>query len=302
MGIVLGITKQISRLFGMAVPHSPPDLAQRQAIAKDTILRSEAIVRDHAAEGATLDSSFLTLDDLPQMDTSASPNFPPCDVTVVNSDSFTAARDIMREAPEAFGKTAVLNLASDEEPGGGWVISLWKTQEEALCYSSTLYATLKPEYYPWPNVGPGSSAGVFSPGVVIFKDDLDHGCEELPSSDRRVVSVITVAAPRYRAVTEDLSAFERPSDLENLRGKIRLVYRMAVHHGQQYLVLGAMGCGAYRCPPKLVAQEMKAALLDDEFRGWFRLVTFAVYSKGEVGDVNFDVFSEVFSGDSSEIS
>jgi hypothetical protein len=61
-------------------------------------------------------------------------------------------------------------------------------------------------------------------------------------------------------------------------------------------IIGAMGCGAYRCPPKLVAEEMKAALLDHEFRGWFRQVTFAVYSKAETGDVNFDVFSKVFSG------
>ncbi|GLB43317.1 putative uncharacterized protein conserved in bacteria (DUF2263) [Lyophyllum shimeji] len=273
----------------------PPDFAQRRAIAQDTISRSAAIVQEHASEAATLDSSFLTLDQLPPLDASASPNFPPAGITVVNSDSFSAARKIIREHPEAHGRTAVLNLASDELPGGGWIVSLSKTQEEALCYSSTLYATLKPEYYPWPNVGQGSVAGIFSPGVVIFKDDLDHGCAELAPSDRRVVSVITVAAPCRPALTEDLSTFKDPSVLEDLRGKIRLVYRMAAHNQQQYLVLGAMGCGAYMCPPELVAREMKAALLDDEFRGWFRKVVFAVYSKGEIGDRNFDIFSRAFS-------
>lgn len=282
----------------MSTPRLPLNLTQRRAIAQDTISHSKAIVQAHAAEGATLDSSFLTLDQLPPMDASASPKFPPSEITTVNSDSFAAARDIMQEASEANGRTAVLNLASDEAPGGGWVVSLSKTQEEALCYSSTLYATLKPEYYPWPNVGPGSVAGVFSPGVVIFKDDLDHGCAELAPSNRRVVSVITVAAPRYAALTADLSAFKNPSVLEDLRGKIRLVYRMAARNQQQYLVLGAMGCGAYLCPPELVASEMKAALLDDEFRGWFRKVVFAVYSKGGIGIRNFDIFNIAFSGES----
>lgn len=113
-----------------------------------------------------------------------------------------------------------------------------KIQEEALCYSSTLFVTLKPSYYPWDNLGPKSIAGVFSPGVVVFKDDLDHDCVDLAPDKRRLVSVITVAAPRHPTLTEDQSAFQNASDLKDLQGKIRLVCRMAAHHGQQYLVLG----------------------------------------------------------------
>lgn len=53
-----------------------------------------------------------------------------------------------------------------------------------------------------------------------------------------------------------------------------------------------MGCGAYACPPKQVAEEMKAILLDDEFKNHFKRVVFAVYSKGSGG--NFAVFRDVF--------
>ena len=62
-----------------------------------------------------------------------------------------------------------------------------------------------------------------------------------------------------------------------------------------------MGCGAYGCPTRLVANEMKAILLDPEFKGWFRKVVFAVYSKddqyyfGTASPTNFAIFSEVFS-------
>jgi hypothetical protein len=55
-----------------------------------------------------------------------------------------------------------------------------------------------------------------------------------------------------------------------------------------------MGCGVYRCPPRQVAEEMKAILQQPEFKGRFRGITFAVYSKPY--DINFRVFSEVFSG------
>lgn len=55
-----------------------------------------------------------------------------------------------------------------------------------------------------------------------------------------------------------------------------------------------MGCGAYRCPSRLVAEEMKAVLLDEEFKGWFRKVVFAVYSSQTNGRGNFDIFKEVF--------
>lgn len=54
-----------------------------------------------------------------------------------------------------------------------------------------------------------------------------------------------------------------------------------------------MGCGAYGCPPSLVATEMKAVLLEPEFKGWFRQVVFAVYSKENNGVGNFDIFREI---------
>ncbi|KAJ3509782.1 hypothetical protein NMY22_g16177 [Coprinellus aureogranulatus] len=57
-----------------------------------------------------------------------------------------------------------------------------------------------------------------------------------------------------------------------------------------------MGCGAYGCPPRLVAELMRDTLLDPEFHGWFRRVVFACYSKStyERKPTNFEVFSDVF--------
>ncbi|RXW24390.1 hypothetical protein EST38_g1494 [Candolleomyces aberdarensis] len=268
----------------------------RKSIAEDTLARTESIIAEHASKGASLDSTFISQQS-PPLDQANCPKNPPTKVEIFNSDSFTLARQIIAEDPSGTkGKTAVLNLASDIYRAGGWLRSLSTTQEEALCYSSTLYATLKPDYYPWPNVGEGSVSGVYSPGVVIFKDDLDNRCRDLELSDRQVVSVLTVAAPRHPALTPDRAAFEEPSVLEDMKGKVRLVYRMAAHRGQQYLVLGAMGCGVYGCPSRLVAELMRDILLEPEFDRWFRRVVFAVYSKSpyEPKPTNFEIFTEVF--------
>ncbi|KAJ3836139.1 hypothetical protein EV361DRAFT_796649 [Lentinula raphanica] len=279
----------------MTAPRSTLTWKQRRVVCQDTIARSPSITASHATQGATLNSTFIS-EQLPPL-----PSLPDADahspkpVLIVNSDSFTLARQLIDEDPEnATGKMAVLNLASDEKPGGGWDMSLSTTQEEALCYSSTLFSTLSPSYYPWPNLGPGSIAGVYSPGVVIFKHDLDHDCVDLAVEERCVVSVLTVAAPRGPKLTEDKQEFVKESDLEDLRGKIRLVYRMAGSNDKRFLVLGAMGCGAYMCPPLLVATEMRNILLEPEFKGHFTRVVFAVYSAPGNGARNFEVFEKVF--------
>lgn len=156
-------------------------------------------------------------------------------------------------------------LATGSSPGHNFIFRLFipwfcfSRQEEALCYSSTLYLTLKPSYYPWPNLGPGSVAGVFSPGIVVFKNDLDHDCVELPTAERVVVSVITVAAPRGPRLTPDGQRFKYRSELEDLRGKIRLVYRMAAHNGQQYLVLGELCDARFYTKAKYSIQAQWAA-------------------------------------------
>ena len=57
---------------------------------------------------------------------------------------------------------------------------------------------------------------------------------------------------------------------------------------------GAMGCGAYRCPPRHVAEEMRSVLMDEEFTGWFKEVIFAIYPAGRTGENNYRVFKKVF--------
>ncbi|KAH7391995.1 hypothetical protein DE146DRAFT_661383 [Phaeosphaeria sp. MPI-PUGE-AT-0046c] len=265
------------------------DLAKRRRICEDTIARSSAVAA--STRGGSLAGHFIA-SQLPALDRTqpAFRDFPHKPVKVYNSDAFALARTLQ----PTVGKVGVLNLASNYEPGGGWRRTISRTQEEALCYSSTLYSTFNPEWYPWPNMGPGSCAGIISPNVVVFKDTLDNDCAEFEDHQRHVLTVITVAAPCGPRVTEDRQDFAKESDKTELRDRIVLILRMAATNNVTSLVLGAMGCGAYGCPPRAVAREMKAVLESQEFRGWFEDIFFAVYAAGATGRENFEIFSEVF--------
>ncbi|KAG7097566.1 hypothetical protein E1B28_004903 [Marasmius oreades] len=213
---------------------------RREFIARETVRRSPAIVAEHSKQGATALSTFIP-EQLPPLDQVDCPDpfGTPVPVEVVNADAFVTARKMMYLDEEANGNVAMLNLASDIRPAGSWHehSALEIRQEDSLCYSSTLYTTLKVSYYPIPNVGEGSAAGIYSPGVVIFRDQLENACTELPIEQRRVVSVISVAAPRWPALTDDGMSLRRRTDLDDLRDKIRLVYRMAAYYGKTHLVL-----------------------------------------------------------------
>ncbi|KAH7102857.1 hypothetical protein BKA62DRAFT_787932 [Auriculariales sp. MPI-PUGE-AT-0066] len=276
---------------------SATTLKGRMAIAEDTLSRAESIVA--STPGASMDSEFVREEDMPPLtrDDVAHPwpNHPEAPVQIVNSDAFTLARKILQEASDS--KVSVLNMASDILPAGPWLQVYDRTQEEALCYTSTLYPTLQHEWYPWKVSVNLNAQGIYSPAVVVFKDDLLHHCADLPASAHIVVSVLTFAAPRGPRTTPDGTRFSLQGDVDAVRAKVQVLLRTAARRGQDTLVLGAIGCGAYGCPPRHVAEIMRDTLKTDEFKGWFRRVEFAVFSRrdpGFLGADNFDIFAEVF--------
>ena len=58
--------------------------------------------------------------------------------------------------------------------------------------------------------------------------------------------------------------------------KIRTIFRLGVEHGNDALVLGAFGCGAYKLPTDAVATLFRQVMEETEFAGKFRLLVFAI--------------------------
>lgn len=105
--------------------------AGRRNIANDTLARTTSIIT--WTPEASAESAFYSDANCPPLDHYPQTPHGPSRVIVINSDSLTAARALIRCDPTAARKVAVLNQGSDKLPGGGWRERLSKTQ---ACVSS----------------------------------------------------------------------------------------------------------------------------------------------------------------------
>ena len=194
---------------------------------------------------------------------------------------------------------AVLNLASERYPGGGWENGTL-AQEEALCYRSSLYRSLHHSYYPLPLL-----AAIYTPTCLLIRSSLSSGHHLLtcPPADLSVTSIITAAALR-RPEIDHQGFFAHKWDRETTKTKIRGILRLAVLKRHTKIVLGALGCGAFGNPPADVAWCFVEVFEEEEFsgKGWFEDVVFAIIDNvrgsegGKDGVGNFGIFYQVLDG------
>ncbi|KAK4119406.1 hypothetical protein N657DRAFT_650226 [Parathielavia appendiculata] len=96
--------------------------------------------------------------------------------------------------PSTAPRIAVLNMASERNPGGGWLKGA-SAQEEALCFRSTLAASLHRTLYPIPR-----RTGLYSRDVAIFRGSVSDGHKlmvpEMDPASLPVVSALSVAGIR----------------------------------------------------------------------------------------------------------
>jgi uncharacterized protein (TIGR02452 family) len=209
-------------------------------------------------------------------------------------------------------RVAVLNLASERTAGGGWLGGAL-AQEESICYRTSLYLSLHKSLYPLP-----SPSALYSPDVVIIRESWNQGHEllvpKVKPTDLHVVSVISVAAirrPRVQRLQSTIDGkisekevFTSSSDRDLTKTKMRIALRVAASNGHRRLVLGALGCGAFKNPTEEVANCWLEVLREPEFTGgWWQDVIFAVLDKGSDGDNaardrmgNFMTFYNVLDG------
>lgn len=202
-------------------------------------------------------------------------------------------------------KVCILNFASATNPGGG-VVKESSAQEEAICRCSTLYPNLnepkmwngfyrphRQELNPLHN-----DDCIYTPGVIAFKSDTDYP-QMLPLNRCYKVNVITCAAPNLREKPSngmnsgdgDMAVKISNDDLQELHEKrMRRVLEITAKKGNDVVILGAFGCGAFRNPPEVVARAMKTVV--EEYRNAFETIEFAVYCSPR-DDSNYRTFKEV---------
>ena len=213
------------------------------------------------------------------------------------------------EAAEPYAKqgkkVCVLNFASASNPGGG-VVNGSSAQEECICRCTTLYPCLNISamwdafYMPHRKANNPlyNNDCIYTPNVCVFKSDTNFP-EPLPQAEWWKVNILTCAAPNLR---------ERPSNAMNpnagataakisateleklLTSRVRRIFEVAVANGNEVLILGAFGCGAFRNPPEIVARVFYNVM--QEYLDRFDVIEYAVYHT-ERELANFEAFSSV---------
>lgn len=223
-------------------------------------------------------------------------------VEVLDCDSLLAGKRLLDEGYNP----AVLNFANRRTPGGG-VLRGSGAQEENIFRRSNLSLSLyqfhwhgkqfnvpqKEEQYPLDR----NTGGVYSPHVTVFRGlELDgYPLLERPYQ----VGIVTVAALNRPALkdSEHLADDMVPPTLR----KIRTIFRIALRHGHDALVLGAWGCGAFKNPPEHIAQLFHEVMNEDEFRNQFKKIVFAVIDRKGIDKMadkkgNLETFQAEFGG------
>lgn len=89
-----------------------------------------------------------------------------------------------------------------------------------------------------------------------------------------------LTSPAPNAGEADLSGEDRPRELGRvLRQRARQVLPVAADRGHRCLVLGAWGCGVFRCDPAEVAEAFATALEDPVLAAAFDRVVFAIWER-----------------------
>lgn len=188
---------------------------------------------------------------------------------VYDRDTVTAVFDC--PSPE---KCAVLNFASAKHPGGGFITGA-NAQEESLCRSSSLYASIgsksaedmyiyniknKNIFY--------SDYMLFSPYVTFFRR----------SSGRLTSNYVNVSVITSPAVNCGIADPQKYTDKirEIMRRRIRKIFDIAIDNNKTYLILGAWGCGVFRNKAEDISNDFKLVLSEEKYKNSFETVEFSV--------------------------
>lgn len=194
------------------------------------------------------------------------------------------------------GRTAVLNFANPENPGGGVQFGAI-AQEECLCRSSNLFACISNpnvfnEYYEYHrnlNNRFYTDRLIYTKNVTVFKDDSPIP-QMLPEKEWFDLDVITCAAPYLGE-----SKYTNSTVLRHLfRSRITNILESALDNRVDTIILGAFGCGAFKNPAQLVAEEFRTVIENGQYYKKFKNIVFAIKSESDNDcGTNYRIFANV---------
>ena len=248
------------------------------AIFDDTmaLCTSEDELRQSISKSTANQLLILENDNLPKLKANYKDN---ADIIVSEKRTFEAAESYAL----AGKKVCVLNFASATNPGGG-VLNGAGAQEECLCRCSTLYFALTKRnlytdfYLPHRRAQNNlhNNDIIYTPDVTVFKTDTLEP-KIMDKKDWYNVNVITCAAPNLRFIPKDKINNEKIYTIQLER--FSRILSVAASQGNEVVILGAFGCGAFMNPLAAVAEAAKNSVR--EFFKYFETIEFAIYCRDD---------------------
>lgn len=216
--------------------------------------------------------------------------------SVLEISTLQAARLLVSSA-DAHEKVAVLNFASAQKPGGGF-LSGAQAQEESIARASTLYPTLMTNqaqnFYTLHRSnskgGFYSHAMIYSPSVTIFRDDSGGWVEPI------VVDVLTSPAVNAGVLRKSLWGKLAPQASEEriekaMKERMGRILFLFEQRGAKHIVLGSFGTGVFQNNVATIARLWAELLTapDARFRNCFSRVVFGI-----LGNKTFAEFEAAF--------
>lgn len=207
--------------------------------------------------------------------------FPSTRVEVTGEDTLVAGYRLYT----AGLNPCILNFADDLD-AGGVVDNGNSAQEESLWRRTNLCATQLQEFYPLVQAPVGVQEGIYSPLVTVFKG-TEPECADLAHP----WSAAFIAVPGLKFPRVNSQKMLNLDDMVAMRAKIELIFQTAKEAGHESLVLGALGCGVWRAPPKHIAEIFRSACA--QYNGVFRHIVFACLIRGPASsESNYSIFKE----------
>jgi uncharacterized protein (TIGR02452 family) len=176
--------------------------------------------------------------------------------------------------------TVLLNMGNPSIPGGH--ISTVGAQEEDLFRRTDLCIHLDKEYYPLnePKI-------VLSKNVRVFSRGLRDRYVPYPS--QMSINTITCSSVINYSHGNMLTS----EDADTMRLKIETIFQTACICGYEIVILSALGCGGFRCPPEHISLIFK--VLIEKYEKCFRQIVFAIFDEN-YPKCNFSVFKSTLIG------
>lgn len=199
--------------------------------------------------------------------------------------------DIIQAITKSDKKYGVLNFASAYHPGGGFLNGSL-AQEESLCFGSNLYLTqlkFQKEFYDFNRAIQTkcySDTMIYSPDIVYIRDEQYAFLPDMKFADILTSPAVNLGVALSRGENEEVC-------YQVMKTRMRKILTLFHEMGNQYIILGAFGCGVFRNDPKRIAQIWKELLIDEGMRFAFQDILFAVYDRSKTQN-NIKAFTLMF--------